>query len=66
MLRVHQLRARSHQILLRIEHVERRALSYACLFAHAVERDFGRCDLCLSCVDRCLGRLKLTPSLDYG
>ena len=42
MLRRHQCNPRIDEGLLRIEHVERRALTHAGFFPHAIERNFRR------------------------
>ena len=65
MLRRDQRDAGVDQFLLRVEHVERRALADARLFAHAVERDFGGVDLRGRRFDLRLGGVELAPALHH-
>ncbi len=53
------------EVLLRVEHVECRALADASLLAHAVERDLGGGDLRLGGIDLRLGGLELPPGLGH-
>src|ERR1700676_2856770 len=62
-LRRDQRHARIDQFLLRVQHVERRALTDARFFAHAIERDFGRIHLRGCGFDLRLGGIQLTPAL---
>ena len=61
----HQRHPRVHQFLLRVEHVERRALADARFLAHAVERDLGRLHLRLRRLDIGFRRLELAPRLHH-
>src|SRR5215472_7089646 len=65
-LRRGQCDAGIDQSLLRVEHVERRALTNPRLFAHAIESHLGRRDLGLGGNHLRFGGLQLTPGLDHG
>src|SRR4029450_8645321 len=58
-------RARIDEVLLRVEHVERRALAHAGFLAHAVERDLGGGDLGRGGIDLRLCGLELPPGLGH-
>src|ERR1700688_398842 len=65
MLRRDQGDPRIYQFLLRVEDVERRALSDSRLLAHAVERDLRRVDLRGRRFDLGLGGVELAPALHH-
>ena len=56
--------ARVQELLLRVEHVERRALADPLLLLHAGQRDLGRLDAFVGGDDRALGGVHLRPGGD--
>jgi len=57
--------ARVHEFLLRVEHVERCALTDARFLAHAVERDLGGVDLRGRRLDLRFSCVELAPALHH-
>jgi hypothetical protein len=64
-LRGHQSHARIHELLLRVENVERGSLPDPRLFANTVERNFSGVHLRRSRFDLRLGGVQLSPALHH-